>query len=76
MSAVNEEAIAAVRDIEGATVEDNRYSVSVHFRNCSPADWGRVRAARQPCMHKNLLLSMHDRFERIQRKTTAESLES
>jgi trehalose-6-phosphatase len=43
MSEVRQHAEHAIADIPGATVEDNTYSVSVHFRNCSPSDWPRVR---------------------------------
>jgi hypothetical protein len=43
MAAIKEEAAAATSFIAGASVEDNKYSVSVHFRNCSPDDWPAVR---------------------------------
>jgi trehalose-6-phosphatase len=39
MAVVTEEAIAAVAHIPGATVEDNQFSVSIHFRNCAADDW-------------------------------------
>lgn len=42
MSEVKAEAEAAVAPIVGATVEDNKYSVSVHFRNCHLDDWSKV----------------------------------
>ena len=32
----------AVRDIPGASMEDNKFCVSVHFRNCSVDDYDRV----------------------------------
>ena len=50
-------AVDAVRPIPGSSVEDNKFSVSVHFRNCSPSDWPRVArvvdalAARFPMLH-------------------------
>ena len=44
MAAVRDEAQAAVASISGATVEDNRYSISVHFRNCAHESWQQVRA--------------------------------
>lgn len=43
MGEVKAEAEAAVASIPGATVEDNKYSVSVHFRNCHLDDWPKVR---------------------------------
>ena len=43
MAAVNAEAERAVAHIPGATVEDNKFSVSVHFRNCAEASWLQVR---------------------------------
>ena len=51
MNNVVSEAQAAIADIPGATVEDNKYSVSVHFRNCVHTDWNRVRISR-PCLYK------------------------
>ena len=41
-SVTGEEREAAVATIAGATVEDNKYSVSVHFRNCHLDDWSKV----------------------------------
>jgi len=34
---------AAVKDIKGSGVEHNKFAVSVHFRNCSPADYQRIQ---------------------------------
>lgn len=45
MAEVKAEAEAAVASIPGATVEDNKYSVSVHFRNCHLDDWPKVFTA-------------------------------
>lgn len=39
MAAVTDEAVTAVAHIPGATVEDNQFSVSIHFRNCAADDW-------------------------------------
>lgn len=35
----------AIKTIPGSTVENNKFCVSVHFRNCAPADYERVTAA-------------------------------
>lgn len=42
MSEVKQEAEQAVGAIPGATVEDNIYCVSIHFRNCGVEDWPQV----------------------------------
>ena len=42
MAEVTQEAERAVSGIAGATVEDNTYCVSIHFRNCSMQDWPKV----------------------------------
>lgn len=43
MATVLVEARDAAAAVPGALVEDNRYSVSVHFRNCASCDYARVR---------------------------------
>lgn len=48
MAEVKAEAEGAVASIPGATVEDNKYSVSVHFRNCHLDDWSKVSAVLNP----------------------------
>jgi trehalose-6-phosphatase len=42
MATVRNEAHAAACAVPGATVEDNLYSVSVHFRNCAVEDYDKV----------------------------------
>ena len=48
MSEVKHEAENAVGAIPGATVEDNTYCVSIHFRNCSVEDWPTVCCFSEP----------------------------
>lgn len=45
MDAVCTQLEAAVASIPGASVEHNKFCVSVHFRNCAPGDWPAVVAA-------------------------------
>eukprot|EP00892_Ulva_mutabilis_P007909 jgi/Ulvmu1/5490/UM023_0026.1 len=47
MAEVKAEAEASIACIAGATVEDNKYSVSVHFRNCHLDDWSKVFSATE-----------------------------
>ena len=55
MAAVLSEARDAVASIGGASVEDNKYSVSVHFRNCAHTAWPTVRT----CYYHHLLVRHH-----------------
>ncbi|CAM9920884.1 unnamed protein product, partial [Phaeothamnion confervicola] len=41
---VREESEEAVKEISGASVEDNLFSISLHYRNCARADVPRVAA--------------------------------
>ena len=43
----------AVRPIPGATVENNKFCVSVHFRNCEPNDYDKVMGAVDDVMMKH-----------------------
>lgn len=65
MAEVKAEAEAAVASIPGATVEDNKYSVSVHFRNCHLDDWSKVRltllrdSPHRLCFPLNVNMNVH-----------------
>lgn len=50
MARVIEELRAAVRPFAGASVEDNTFCLSVHFRNASPDDFPRLLAAVEGCV--------------------------
>jgi trehalose 6-phosphate phosphatase len=43
----------AVNTIPGSTVENNKFCVSVHFRNCAPEDYDRVTAAVDQIMSQH-----------------------
>ena len=53
MDAVYQQCVAAIADIPGATVEHNKFCVSVHYRNCAPKDWGRVKAVVDKCVEQD-----------------------
>jgi len=40
-----------VQDIPGASVEHNKFCVSVHFRNCSPESYDAVVTAVKDTLH-------------------------
>jgi len=44
MDAVYQVCLAGIADIPGASVDHNKFCVSVHYRNCEPKEWGRVLA--------------------------------
>lgn len=51
MDAVYKECVAAIADIPGASVDHNKFCVSVHYRNCeAKEDWGRVKAVVDACV--------------------------
>lgn len=43
----------AVRPVPGATVENNKFCVSVHFRNCAPDDYDKVMDAVDDVMTRH-----------------------
>lgn len=43
MNEVHDKLVDSVSDIPGASVEHNKFCVSVHFRNCAEADWPHVQ---------------------------------
>lgn len=43
MESLRDRLIEGVSAIKGASVEDNIFSVSVHYRNCHPGDVQQVR---------------------------------
>ncbi|KAK9804720.1 hypothetical protein WJX72_001803 [[Myrmecia] bisecta] len=45
MDTVHAMLVHRVQDIEGASVEHNKFCVSVHFRNCAPSSWDAVVTA-------------------------------
>eukprot|EP00951_Prasinocladus_malaysianus_P010771 scaffold79389_cov32-Prasinocladus_malaysianus.AAC.2 len=47
-----------VANIPGATVEDNKFCVSVHFRNCDPADHPQVEKIVQDTLARHVGLKM------------------
>jgi len=50
MDAVYSACVEAITDIPGATVDHNKFCVSVHYRNCESKDWGRVKAVVDKCV--------------------------
>lgn len=51
MDAVYKECVAAVANIPGASVDHNKFCVSVHYRNCeAKEDWTRVKAVVDACV--------------------------
>ena len=51
MDAVYKECVEAIESIPGASVDHNKFCVSVHYRNCeAKEDWTRVKAVVDRCV--------------------------
>ena len=50
MDEVNDRCVKAIEDIPGATVDHNKFCISVHYRNCDPKHWGEVEAVVDACV--------------------------
>lgn len=61
MESLRDRLIEGVSAIKGASVEDNIFSVSVHYRNCHPGDVQQVRLANNTSWTKghDALLCAH-----------------
>ena len=60
--------VCRVKAIPGATVEHNKFCVSVHFRNCAPESYDAVLAAVKETLqeHSNLKASRGRKVLEIQ----------
>ena len=66
-------AFCRVQEIPGASVEHNKFCVSVHFRNCSPDSYDAVVAAVKDTLHdhSNLKASRGRKVLEIQPQVSA-----